>query len=51
MLVNQLSQIKESNASLELNTNETDAIIKGLERKLKEKDWEFKDAIALKDAK
>jgi hypothetical protein len=51
MLTNELNQLKDSKKHLELNNNDAESNLKILEKKLKEKEWELKDTIALKDAK
>ena len=51
MLSNELERVKESNNNLQVNTTDVESNLKALERKLKEKEWELKDAIAIKDAK
>jgi hypothetical protein len=51
MLNNELERVKESNSNLQVNTTDVESNLKVLERKLKEKEWELKDTIAIKDAK
>lgn len=51
MLNNELERVKESNNNLQVNTTDVESNLKALERKLKEKEWELKDTIAIKDAK
>jgi hypothetical protein len=51
MLNNELNQLKETNSIIQSSSNDFENSIKNLEKKLKEKDWELKDTVALKDAK
>lgn len=51
MLNNELERVKESNNNLQVNTTDVESNLKALERKLKEKEWELKDTVAIKDAK
>ena len=51
MLLNELEQHKTAHNNLQTNSSDTEKSCKSLERKLKEKEWELKDAVALKDAK
>jgi hypothetical protein len=51
MLTNELNQLKESKSIIEKKNNEFEINTKNFEKKLKEKDWELKDIIVIKDAK
>ncbi len=51
MLSNELNIIKEAASGLKTSNEDTSTTMKSLEKKLKEKEWELKDTIALKDAK
>lgn len=51
MLKNELDNSKDTNVGLQAATSDVETTLKNLERKLKEKEWELKDAIAIKDAK
>ena len=51
MLKNELAFSKETSSTLQTSTNEAETSLKTLERKLKEKEWELKDTIAINDAK
>ena len=51
MLTNETNQMKEATSSLMTNNDDTETSLKNLEKKLKEKDWELKDTIVLKDAR
>ena len=51
MLKNELDHSKETYASLKTSTDDTETALKTLERQLKEKEWELKDTIAIKDSK
>lgn len=51
MLKNELTLLKEETQRFKTSTNDNDQSLKNLERRLKEKDWELKDSVAIKDAK
>lgn len=51
MLKNELSQARNDVNTVRSNVNDEEVSRRTLERKLKEKEWELKDTIALKDAK
>ena len=51
MLNNELERTKEANSNLQVNTTDVESSLKTLEKKLKEKEWELKDTIAIKEAK
>lgn len=51
LLNSELEQFRESNSKLKDTIDEMEADKKTLERELKEKDWELKDANSIKDAK
>ncbi len=51
MLTNELNQLKETSSHLKSHTDDTESSLKCAERKLKEKEWELKDSIVLKDAR
>lgn len=51
MLKNELGQAREDLNCLKSSTNEDENERRNLERKLKEKEWQLKDSVALKDAK
>lgn len=51
MLNNELNQLKEINQNIKSSSTEHENDLKTLEKKLKEKEWELKDTVALKDAK
>lgn len=51
MLNNELNQLKETNSNIQSNSTDFENNIKSLEKKLREKEWELKDTVALKDAK
>lgn len=51
MLTNELNQLKETAISLQTNSSDTETNLKNLEKRMREKEWELKDTIVLKDAK
>ena len=51
MIKNELNLAKEENKQCKTSLTDLDQTYKQLERKFKEKEWEFKDAISLKEAK
>ncbi len=51
MLSNELDSLKDTKAKMETASSDVENNVKSLEKKLKEKEWELKDTIALKDAK
>ena len=51
MLTYELGQLKETTSCLKTSSDDTESNLKDLERKLKEKGWELKDTIVLKDAR
>jgi hypothetical protein len=50
-LSNELEQIKEANNRLQSGYDDMESKYKKLERGLKDKDWELKDNVTLKDSK
>jgi hypothetical protein len=51
MLKNELDNSKDTNVNLQSITGDIETTLKSLERKLKEKEWELNDTVAIKDAK
>ena len=51
LLTNELEQIRENNKRLQMEYDDCETKFKRLERGMKEKDWELKDNVSLKDAK
>ena len=51
MLKNELEHSKEANSCLQTTSNDVETSLKTLERKLKEKEWELKDTVAINEAK
>ena len=50
-MTNELESQRQASTLLQESSNEVESNKNLLERKLKEKEWELKDTIALKDAK
>jgi hypothetical protein len=51
MIKSELNQLREENKIFKASSTDFDQVSKNLERKLKEKDWELKDTLSLKEAK
>lgn len=51
MLKNELNLARSDVDTVRLNVNDEEQTRRQLERKLKEKEWELKDSLALKDSK
>lgn len=51
LFTNELNMSRESNENLKKTFSDLEANLKNTEKMLKEKEWELKDTVALKDAK